>query len=239
MDNWMHFFSDVTCFSFGNPPTFERVMKRMNLLSNAFFWYIVPGVITIAIVNYTATDDCRKINQEEGLHELCGSFLPIRLPFDANPLVIRVTIFLVQMVVFFFTVVPGGLICYISYESTEILLTHNSLLKVLLVEAFETQNVEESSERLRFCIIYHNHIIRLCQRLNRLVKFTAGHMTLISAIVFACMGNQILKTKPVAALAYLIGYIFALFWMCHAGQRIIDEVFLLDREPTSLADPMD
>nr|QNH68040.1 odorant receptor 14 [Apriona germarii] len=48
-------------------------------------------------------------------------------------------------------------------------------------------------------------------------------MSLICAIVFGTIGNQALKSKPLGALLYLLGYVVALFLPCHAGQRLLDE----------------
>nr|QNH68044.1 odorant receptor 19 [Apriona germarii] len=43
------------------------------------------------------------------------------------------------------------------------------------------------------------------------------------ALIFGCIGNLILKSKPLAGICYLMGYITALFLLCHGGQRITDE----------------
>nr|XP_023017288.1 odorant receptor 4-like [Leptinotarsa decemlineata] len=63
----------------------------------------------------------------------------------------------------------------------------------------------------------------MADQLKYMVKFSVGHMSLICAMVFGCIGNQIFKAKPVGAAIFLFGYMVSLFLLCYAGQRIIDE----------------
>ncbi|XP_023310132.1 odorant receptor Or2-like [Anoplophora glabripennis] len=77
--------------------------------------------------------------------------------------------------------------------------------------------------RLRFCIGYHVHILKLGYRLRSLVKYTVGHVSLLSALVCGCMANQMLTTKPIGSFILLIAWLIAVFSYCHAGQRIKDK----------------
>nr|UTN00906.1 odorant receptor [Semanotus bifasciatus] len=230
LENWIKFIADITSFdSYDKPSSFETVKKRTNLFSLVYSFYLILATLIYGTISYISTGDCIGLNEKKGLHELCGSFVPIKPPFNASSLMIRELIFLTQMVLFFFSLMPGAMICFMTYESTEMVLTHVQHLKQYFTNVFNTSGREERSKRVRLCVNYHNHILSLSSRLNLLVKYTIGHMSLIAAIVFASIGNQIFKaTKPLAAVLYLIGYVVSLFMICHAGQQLTDEVMSIN-----------
>ncbi|KAJ8961291.1 hypothetical protein NQ318_008976 [Aromia moschata] len=132
---------------------------------------------------------------EKRLREICGLIMPIRLPFDGNVPYIQLTIFLLQVIFITVTLLPAAILFFIVYESTEILVTHIYHLKKLFREVFDTSDRKEASDRLKFCIRYHIHILKISDRLNYLTKSTTGHMSLVAATIFACIGNQMLETK--------------------------------------------
>ncbi|CAH1963363.1 unnamed protein product [Acanthoscelides obtectus] len=68
-----------------------------------------------------------------------------------------------------------------------------------------------------------NTISSYSDQLNRLVQATVGHVSLVAALVFGCIGNQIFKSKPLGASVFLAGWVIAMFVICHAGQKIRDE----------------
>ncbi|KAJ8964180.1 hypothetical protein NQ314_005076, partial [Rhamnusium bicolor] len=149
---WSNFLNEVTDTSkFGKPADFDAVTKRGNLFSTMNFWYANIGIIVYGVTTLAEASYCKRINEDKGLHEVCGSIAPMWLPFE-------------------------------------------------------------------------DFGFRMSNQLNVLVKFTVGHISLISAIVFGCIGNQIFKVKPIGAALYLAGYMIALFWLCHSGQRIMDEI---------------
>ncbi|VEN37435.1 unnamed protein product [Callosobruchus maculatus] len=48
-------------------------------------------------------------------------------------------------------------------------------------------------------------------------------MSLVWAICFGCIGNQILESKPLAALFYLGGYVMLLSLLVIPGQKLISQ----------------
>nr|UTN00954.1 odorant receptor [Semanotus bifasciatus] len=225
---WSKLMADVVDFSkFGQPPEFHEFSKRMNMLSKVSFAGFNLAGFTYIIVAYNATSYCKGLNEEMGLHEFCGYYTSIRLPFEGNSLMVRLPIFLTQVVVSNTSLMAAAHLTFVMYEITEYLILHIKQLKQNLVEVFDAESSQECSDRLKFCVIYHLHILKLIERLSSISKFTIGDLSLTAAIVFGCIGNQIVKVKSAASVAYFVAYVAALFYICHSGQRVADETHSL------------
>nr|QUP79572.1 odorant receptor 12 [Monochamus saltuarius] len=222
---WSKFFTDLEKCNklFGKPSTMEKQVKALNSYSLAYIIYTYMGQITYGVVAASKWSDCKKLNEEKGMHEICGAFLPLKLPFIVETPLATAAIFAAQFFSTIFSIPTGGVICFMVLEVTEVVICYYKQLCIHLEEVFDVPDEEERRERLGFCIRYHNHMLGLTRRLQTMVKYTTGHLSLISAIVFGTFGNQALKSKPLGALIFLVGYVIALFSLCRAGQRLMDE----------------
>nr|AUF73030.1 odorant receptor [Anoplophora chinensis] len=223
-DKWSQFFIDLeNCNRFGIPADIGALRKKLNLYSVLYALYTVFGVVTYGMIATADTSHCKKFNEEHGLNEICGTFTPLVLPFDGNPIFVRSLIFAIQVFLAMTTLSAPAVVCFMLYEGVETLIAYITLLKKNFINVFETSSEAERKDKLRFCVYFHDNMLSLCQRLSTLGKYSAGFLCMTCAVVFGCIGNLILKSKPVAGICYFLGYIAALFLLCHGGQRILDE----------------
>ncbi|XP_018579026.2 odorant receptor 13a-like [Anoplophora glabripennis] len=223
-EKWSQFFIDVEdCNRFEIPEGIEERKKKLNLYSLLYALYAICGVLIYGVIASSETSYCKRMNEEHGLSETCGMFTPIVLPFDGSNVYIRSIIFGIQMLLGMFTLPSTALISFLLYEGVETLILHITQLKKSFIEVFDVASNAERKKRLRFCVYYHINILSLCQRLSTLGKYTSGFLCMACALVFGCIGNLILKSKPIAGISYLLEYVFALFLLCHGGQRLLDE----------------
>nr|QUP79573.1 odorant receptor 13 [Monochamus saltuarius] len=223
-DKWSQFFIDVeNCSRFGIPKDVKDLRKTLNLYSVLYALYTVVGVGIYGVIASAETSHCKKFNEEHGLNEICGTFTPVVLPFDGNSTLIRSVVFGVQVFLAMPTLASPAVVCFLLYEGVETLISHITLLKQNFIGVFETTSNAERKNRLRLCVYFHDNILSLCERLSTLGKHSSGFLCMACAIVFGCIGNLIVKSKPIAGICYLMGYIAALFLLCHGGQRILDE----------------
>lgn len=160
-EKWSAFYIDLEkCCQFGNRAGLERLKKKLNFYSNLYSLYVTVGLPVYAIVTALEASYCYKLNEEKGLDEICGTFIPLKLPFEVNSALARAVIFFLQFVLAFFSVPSGALICFMTYEVTEVVISYIQHLKALFVQVFDVTDEEERRQRLRFCIYYHGHMLR-------------------------------------------------------------------------------
>ncbi|XP_023017287.2 odorant receptor 4-like [Leptinotarsa decemlineata] len=220
---WSRLFEDVTNIdTFGKPANFDKVKSQCIFLSKLYTIYCIIGTIVYTCISVLESS-CEDPNEGIERKSICGTISPIWLPVENVSTATRNLILLIQYILGNYMVIPPAIITFLVFETTELLICHIGFLKENILESLQCEKEELESNRLRFCITYHNHILRMANQLNYVVKFNVGHMSLICAMVFGCLGNQIFKTKPVGAAIFLFGYIVSLFLLCYAGQRITNE----------------
>ncbi|KAJ8964181.1 hypothetical protein NQ314_005077 [Rhamnusium bicolor] len=193
---WSTFFNDVTNTSkFGKPADFDAVTKRGNRVSAINYWFGNICLIGYGVAALAEASHCRQLNEEKGLHEVCGTFVSVWLPIEGDKLWIQIVIFSCQMVTGYFIFPSVSVMIYLPWEASEVLISHINHFKSHFLRTFDEPTIQGRSNRLRFCIQYHIHILRMSNDLNLLVKYTVGHISLISALVFSCIGNQIFKVR--------------------------------------------
>nr|CAH7739926.1 unnamed protein product [Callosobruchus chinensis] len=109
------------------------------------------------------------------------------------------------------------------YEAVQLIVSHMDFLEDHLHAVFKRQMGYSRLHYLKRCINYHEHIITLAKKLNSLLSLFCGHMSLVWAICFGCIGYQMLEDKPLAALFYLGGYVMLLSLLVIPGQTLISQ----------------
>ncbi|KAJ8950579.1 hypothetical protein NQ314_007843 [Rhamnusium bicolor] len=145
---------------FGKPADFDAVTKRGNLFALINYWYVNCGVITCGISHILTAGECKQRNEDEGLHEVCGTVTAIWLPFEGDKLMIQIIITTLEILVELCIMSPAGVLCILSWETVEVLISHINHFKSNFLKIFEESTVEGRSKQLKFCIQYHNHILR-------------------------------------------------------------------------------
>ncbi|XP_018578651.1 uncharacterized protein LOC108916830, partial [Anoplophora glabripennis] len=189
---WSDFFKDLEDLKkFGKPASYQ---KTVNFLNRFGYISIFGSFMVIIIYGLTAWYNTKLIKEiNEDFDQISPVLVPIWLPFGANNLTAGTIIFTMQII---FTGLLTGqpllIQSFIIYESTEILICYINHLNDNFKKTFEASSRVEMRNRLRFCIGYHVHLLKLGYRLSSLVKYTVGHMSLLSALVCGCMANQML-----------------------------------------------
>lgn len=95
--------------------------------------------------------------------------------------------------------------------------------------------------KLYHCVKYHQDIIeysryklvytfyisinnRVSKELSDLVKATMGTLLLTGAVVIGSLGSQVIKASTPKAVTFILGYVLTIFVVCHAGQKLINQV---------------
>ncbi|XP_030760808.1 odorant receptor 85b-like [Sitophilus oryzae] len=101
-------------------------------------------------------------------------------------------------------------------------------LRTLLEGVFQNTSYDIKKQKLKVCILYHQQIIRLNERISALVTEMLGQISFVAAIVISCIGNVIVKQYSIGALVYMGGFVTAVYMMCLTGQIIKDETLKVD-----------
>lgn len=166
---WSILLNDLTDTErFGKLPNYDKTVKRLNYMSKIFVSYCVYGTLLYAIVTkYEGRKSCIARNLEKGFREICGTYVPTWLPMEEVDGILENAIFVVQWIFLgYFTCSIGAAIAFVFYETTEILVLHINFLNAHFSVVFD-DDPSGATGRLRFCINYHNHILKyVCTRGN-------------------------------------------------------------------------
>nr|QXE93226.1 odorant receptor 49 [Eucryptorrhynchus scrobiculatus] len=221
---WSELFNKLLDFKqFGKPPNYDKIVKRGNLISLISMMYATQGMLWYCFVTYIQAPECRRMNTEKNLREHCGMVNPTWLPFKQVQGATFYACYLFQLIGIFVYLPPSFATCMIPWEAVEIIVARLNHLKGLFKDVFNPQNRKLYKKRLRYCISYHQDIIKISEELNVLVKATMGKVFITAAVVIGSLGRQVLQESTPKAVSFIMGYIIGMFFLCHAGQRLIDE----------------
>nr|CAH7739929.1 unnamed protein product [Callosobruchus chinensis] len=162
---------------------------------------------------------CERLQQETDQNLFCCLFYPSWLPVNIS----RPVIFTIQTVISMGLYTPGGQVCLLIYESTFILISHIEFLLDHLDAAFCEKDQRKRSWMLKYCIQYHMHISKMGEGIGSLHQTFTGHMAVIWAASLGCICNQMLHSKLLGALLYLLGYLFTCCCLVEAGQTLLNK----------------
>lgn len=151
---------DLSSFRyFTEPEVFEKTKMKLNNVSK-----ITIGVFYIITVTYMSSplvrlQDCKRMNQDKGLHEICG-LISIKLPFDIDFTPVKQMIFVVQMVAARFSYVTAAIMALASWEIYEHLVFRLWHVKVVFEHVLREEEV--SKRRLLFneAVRYHQFVLK-------------------------------------------------------------------------------
>ncbi|XP_018578982.1 uncharacterized protein LOC108917040 [Anoplophora glabripennis] len=160
-DLWSTFFMDLeNCgHLFGEPSTLKKRKKELNIYSLTYTIYTYFGQFVYGLEAALKWSDCKKLNEEKGLKEICGAFFPLKLPLDVTSPLGSAAIFALQFSFTIFSIPSGGVICFMVLEVTEVVICYYKELKSNFERVFDVPDEEKRKERLRFCIRYHKHML--------------------------------------------------------------------------------
>ncbi|XP_050315963.1 odorant receptor 67c-like [Anthonomus grandis grandis] len=221
---WSHLFNNILDFKhFGTPPDYGKIVKRGNFISLICLLYTIPGMLWYCFVSYMQVPECKELNVQKHLNEPCGMVNPTWLPIKDVSGTSFIVCYLFQVIGIFVYLPSAFAICIIPWEAVEVIVARINHLKGIFKEAFESDDIEYSRKKLGYCISYHQDILTMSKELSELVRITIGSTFLTAAIVIGSLGSQLLRESTPKAISFVMGYISATFFVCHAGQRLIDE----------------
>ncbi|XP_050301306.1 uncharacterized protein LOC126739593 [Anthonomus grandis grandis] len=226
VQGWSKLFLDITdTTKFGTPPKMTAVIQKANRYALIYFIYCNVGVMVYGLVSIFDTGRCMRFNEEKGLHEICGTVTPLWWPSkDIDP-VTKIIIICYQVFSAVFYIPPSAILTFVPWEAAEVIIAKIDHLKDLFKHAFNTKDPVLQRKRLRFCIQYHQDILRITGELNNAAKRVCGQLSFVAAVILSCIGTQMLKEYSIGAVIHLMGYMVAVFLVCQTGQKISDETY--------------
>ncbi|XP_044267457.1 uncharacterized protein LOC123013144 [Tribolium madens] len=204
--------------TYGKPPNFDKVRKRMDFYAHLVFFYSMFGTFVYNMDKIILIEKCKKSRK---INEVCGSALPFWTPFETENLFI-LTFVITYVLINIFIVVKVALT--VSVQVLEIA-SHINLrieqLKILIASCFDKDS-KASRERLDFCIRYHNVIIDYSERFSRCFSYVMFIHLAITGIIIGCLENQIVQEHQPEAMLHMGGWSTATFIACYGGQLLMD-----------------
>ncbi|VEN35341.1 unnamed protein product, partial [Callosobruchus maculatus] len=107
-------------------------------------------------------------------HLICDTFVPIWLPFDVPNKRHRQVIFVLQFLLINTAVSSAAIVCFLTWECTEILAVHMHHLVDHFRKVIVKKDVRTRPDGFGFCIRYHNHILNMASTIQHLEKSCTG-----------------------------------------------------------------
>ncbi|KAG5887762.1 hypothetical protein JTB14_016113 [Gonioctena quinquepunctata] len=209
---------------FGKPTNFDETNEKYNRLSKYHYCYLESIVIFILLgSNMFKGGQCRKENEEKGLHEVCGLFTYTWIPFDIDFFPVKQIYLVSQLFGAHYVYMMAGLAAWMVLESVEHIATRIRHVTFLFNEALREENPKERRRKFNFAVRYHVAVLGLKHKLNQTYSvFMFTHMVMTGAI----MGYGVyayVKGRNLSSFLLAIGWLIGLLMDCHSGQRIEDE----------------
>nr|CAM84023.1 olfactory receptor 25 [Tribolium castaneum] len=204
--------------TYGKPPNFDKVRKRMDLYAHLIFFYSMFGSFVYNMDKIILIDKCKEARR---INEVCGSAIPFWTPFETEDL-FTLTLVITYVLINIFVVVKVAMT--VSVQVLEIS-SHINLrieqLKIFIAGCFD-RDFKASRERLDFCIRYHNVIIDFSERFSRCFSYVMFIHLAITGIIIGCLENQIVQEHQPEAMLHMGGWSTATFIACYGGQLLMD-----------------
>jgi hypothetical protein len=210
---------DLCDFSkFGQPPRFKRHNEILDLCVKVVFSYAIFGAVVYNLIKIVEIPKCKRLRK---IREVCGVFVPLWTPFDADH---EAVLTLLAVWVFLVVIVLDKVTLMVSLQVLEIswnIKMRIDQLKSMISRCFRG-DVATGRSRLNECIQYHIDIIRYsllrhdlarkslcCSYANRFNScFTNGmfiHLA-TTGIICGCLENQIAKVLLLLRLSVLFDH---------------------------------
>ncbi|XP_044263226.1 odorant receptor 49a-like [Tribolium madens] len=209
--------------NFGTPDNFQKRCKQLNFYSRLYSYYCYLGLIVYIIMKNRGGIECRRLNVEKNLTEICGLVTTFWAPFDIDFFPFRQILFVDQVFATYFIVKGGAAISFTTLEVGEYIILKLKHLKRLLKEVFDDSREEVQRKRLLHCIKYHQYIISIQELYDGRYKHCNGCYILMVGIIIASLSNEIMKKHNIEALLHLAGWVFSFYICCFSGQSLLSE----------------
>ncbi|XP_060534886.1 odorant receptor 47b-like isoform X2 [Cylas formicarius] len=223
---WSQLFNEITdTTQFGYPARMPQSVKKANFCALLYYVYCNVGCLVYGLASIFDTSRCERLNKEKGIHEICGTVSPLWWPGDEIDPMTKLFFIIWQAFSAFYYVPGGGILTFLPWEGSEIIQAKIDHLKELFKNVFDGDNRDQMAKRLKFCIRYHHHILKISENFNFAVKKLVGQLSFIGAIILTCIGTQMLKESSIGATLHFLGYVVSVTLICLAGQKMMDATY--------------
>ncbi|CAH1168893.1 unnamed protein product [Phyllotreta striolata] len=224
MDKIGKFYTELSNFKeYEKPMDFEETNRRYNKYALMHFIYIMIFVLTSSLFsNIFKIETCRRENMEKGIHEVCGLYLYVWLPFNIDFTPVKQIYAICQIISTTYVHTFIGVCAWMVLESSEhvsIRFKHSGYL-------YSLAGVENDARKKKIlfhkAIKYHKYSIRLGELLAEIYYvFMFAHMFMTSVILGYDL-YAFLKTYDVSTFIMSIAWVNGVFMVSHGGQRLQD-----------------
>ncbi|XP_064210857.1 uncharacterized protein LOC103314251 [Tribolium castaneum] len=182
---------------FGTPDNFKKRSRRLDFYAKLYSYYCYFGIVIYSLLQIIEMPECRKINEEKGLSEICGMIVPFWAPFDIDWFPLKQIFWFDQLLGIYIIIKGGAAVSITTFEVAQYICLKIKHLNSLLRQAFDDPHEEVIEKRLLHCIRYQQHIIRTNELFNVCYKHCNGCYVVMVGIIIASLLNQIIKvTAP-------------------------------------------
>lgn len=174
---------------FGTPGGVPELSRNLSRIVNLSVLYGFSASATYFLNSRLHKSYCEEINAKYDMENICGMFIIAWFPFSVEAP-------LVKWILNFLMFLNGACIINMSlvYEALIgaafwVMILKIKHLRELLVEAFARDN-EECERRLNVCLEYHEHILKLSDKMNFCFSSVALMHMLWTALVIGIAGYQ-------------------------------------------------
>ncbi|KAJ8982434.1 hypothetical protein NQ317_007782 [Molorchus minor] len=133
---------------------------KLNKFSRWHQFYISFAVAGLTMSQLLDMRECKKINAQMGIKDVCGLATNIWTPFDVDYFPVKQIIYLIQLHSAYYSYAASSTISFSILESMKHIIFRMRHVTDLFVDAFNEENYEKRKAALGRCIDYHNFIIR-------------------------------------------------------------------------------
>ncbi|EFA10704.1 hypothetical protein TcasGA2_TC011882 [Tribolium castaneum] len=181
---------------FGTPDNFKKRSRRLDFYAKLYSYYCYFGIVIYSLLQIIEMPECRKINEEKGLSEICGMIVPFWAPFDIDWFPLKQIFWFDQLLGIYIIIKGGAAVSITTFEVAQYICLKIKHLNSLLRQAFDDPHEEVIEKRLLHCIRYQQHIIR--KKASELLSILQAGFAAFSSAVTRVISESL--TIPDAAL---------------------------------------
>ncbi|XP_071051071.1 odorant receptor 85b-like [Onthophagus taurus] len=218
------FVNELSNFSnFSLPPTAVETNRKVNILTATWTTSGMTGTIIYFIYKTVFDTTCSNNNVKYQRSDICGTLVPTYLPFSLDPKhywILR----LIEINAYLPAICAACTIVIFLIGCSEMIVVRIKHLNELIIHAVnEGEGSEDTERKLKICVRYHIHIIKLLDEFNDCYYWYQFVYFLQNSPLISMNGfNFILSTKISTGINFM-GWFIALWLSCIAGQRLSDE----------------
>lgn len=149
-----------TYTQFGKPKNVDEVNDRMNLLVKVHWIYTCVGVFFYAFTKSINAKACEAAKLKNNSLNVCGMMTNIWLNFNIDYFPVKQMFYILQIIGALGYLCIGSGSVNIVLVSTEHLICRIDHFMEQLSGVFKLQSENDQKKKLRWCINYHNYIIK-------------------------------------------------------------------------------